>query len=535
MNKNTAGVEFEKLLCEKEKEIEAIYENSPIILLLLDENYKIKKNNRRFAEVAEKNGFSFRSARIGDVLACENVAKSPNGCGSSKSCATCGLRNAISGVLETGCPCCDLKTDLSAMEGGKKVGKTFLVSASRIFIEKTPHVFVSLIDMSEHIKLESQLLHVQKMDAMGQLAGGMAHDLNNMLQVITGYSSIIFSSLAANAPEREFIVEISKVSERGAALVKQMLAFSRKQPLQLEYLNLNRTVKDALSMLSRLIPANITIDFVPGHELGTVHADPVQMEQIVMNLCLNARDAMPDGGALCVETENTLLNRSYCKSHITASAGHYLLLSVTDNGVGMDRETLSHVFEPFYTTKRMGRGTGLGLSTVYGIVTQHKGMVNVYSEKDKGTTFKVYIPIVEAKAREIGTKILGPIRGGSECVLVADDDESVLWVLRHTLEDAGYKVITAVNGAEALEKFRGRSGEISMLVLDVVMPIKGGHEVYGELKSEYPHLKFLFSSGYSDNAIHKGHIIQDGIDFIPKPYAPDDLLRRVREILDRKK
>jgi CheY-like chemotaxis protein len=300
----------------------------------------------------------------------------------------------------------------------------------------------------------------------------------------------------------------------------------------LDYLDINQVISGIMNMLTRLLGENVKIDFIPGHELASVHADKSQLEQIIMNLCINARDAMPAGGLISIETENTLLNGEYCKIHKWAQPGRFVVLSISDNGSGMDHETCSHLFEPFFTTKEIGKGTGLGLSTVYGIVRQHNGYINAYSEIGKGTTFKIYLPSVMRKASEIGTKIATKIRGGTETILIAEDEEIVLGYVKFLLEKHGYKTICASNGGKAVEEFRKNPERISLVLIDVVMPDMNGKEVYDELKKDFSQVKFLFSSGYTQNAVHKGFVLDENIRLVSKPYDMEELLKAIRKILD---
>ena len=271
---------------------------------------------------------------------------------------------------------------------------------------------------------------------------------------------------------------------------------------------------------------------IPSPRLGRVYADRGMIEQVLMNLSVNARDAMPVGGRLNIETENVLITEEYCRDHVWAKPGRYVLVSITDTGCGMDRETMSRVFEPFFTTKGMNQGTGLGLSMVYGIVKQHNGMITVYSEVDKGTTFKVYLPHSERAAEDVGTKIEGEVPRGDETILVVEDDEAVRGLTRQVLEAAGYTVLEAVDGRDALQCFRKHHDHIHLTLLDVVMPGMGGREAYKEMLKVNPELKALFASGYSENAIHTNFVLDSGLALLKKPYSRDELLRAVRRLLD---
>ena len=298
--------------------------------------------------------------------------------------------------------------------------------------------------------------------------------------------------------------------------------------------SLNELIEPTLNMLRGLIGEHITLDFIQGRELGTIHADRGQMEQVLMNLCTNARDAMPQGGKLTLETENVLIDGEYAGTHTWAVPGRYVLLSITDTGCGMDRRTLEHIFEPFFTTKEVGKGTGLGLSTVFGIIKQHEGNISAYSEVGKGTIFKLYLPAVARNAAEVSRTVPGPVRGGSETVLVAEDDGPVLQLAEHLLVDAGYQVLTARNGREAVRVFKQHMDEVDVVIFDVVMPRMGGKQAVEEILELRPGLPHLFASGYSENAVHSNFIQKRGLHLINKPYQAETLLRKIREVLDAK-
>ena len=386
-------------------------------------------------------------------------------------------------------------------------------------------------DITRHLELEQQVRQSQKMDAVGQLAGGVAHDFNNILQGMMGYGNLLLEHLPNHETFYEYAAEIVRGTERAAALTRQLLMFSRRQVLQPVNLNLNTVIEDLLKMLRRIIGEDIRLEWIPGNRLGAVHADAGMMEQVVMNLCVNARDAMPRGGMLIIETQNILIDSEYCANHVWAKPGRFVLLSVTDTGCGMDKLTMERIFEPFFTTKELGKGTGLGLATVYGIVKQHKGMVNVYSEPGQGSTFKVYLPLCERAAVAIGPMVEGPAAGGNETILLAEDDEMVRELAVQVLSRAGYTVLVAKDGAEAVALFRQNADRIALLFLDVVMPNLGGNEAFESIRAIRPDIPALFSSGYSENAVHTNFVLHEGFKLIQKPYAPTALLRKIREVL----
>ena len=381
-------------------------------------------------------------------------------------------------------------------------------------------------------EMQQQLLQAQKMEAVGQLAGGVAHDFNNILQGIMGYAHLLIDGAREKGESCEDLEEIYRGTERAAALTRQLLAFSRRQVMRPVSLDLNDLVSNLLNMLRRVIGEHIRLEWLPGSFLGAVLADAGMLEQAIMNLCVNARDAMPQGGTLAIETQNVRIDSQYCANHAWATPGRYVLLSVTDTGCGIAADIMDHIFEPFFTTKEEGKGTGLGLATVYGVVKQHKGMVNVYSESSKGTTFKIYLPVCEQRAETIGSMVEGAAAGGNEVVLLAEDDEMVRMLARKILTRAGYVVLLANDGEEAVEAFQENADSISLLVLDVVMPRLGGRKALDRIRAIRPDVPVLFTSGYSENAVHTGFVLHKGLRLVQKPYAPDALLRAVRETLD---
>lgn len=397
-------------------------------------------------------------------------------------------------------------------------------------------------DITEQKKLEEQLRHAVKMEAVGQLAGGIAHDFNNILTAIIGYASVMGMRLTAGDPIKVYVDQILSASERAAALTQGLLAFSRKQIISPKQIDLNNIIRTVERLLQRVIGEDIEFKSVlTGKEL-VIKADAGQMEQVLMNLATNARDAMPDGGQLTIETEFVELDNEFIKAHGYGEQGTYALLSVSDTGAGMDEATRDKIFEPFFTTKEVGKGTGLGMSIVYGIVKQHDGFINVYSEPGKGTTFRIYLPLYTPDAdsgvagperNRAEKECEKPVQGGTETILLGEDDPNVRGLIKEVLERYGYKVIEAVDGDDAIEKFFEHMEDIRLLLLDVVMPKKNGKEVYEEIKKFVPCIKALFASGYTANVIHKKGVLDEGLIFISKPVAPNELLRKVREVLDR--
>ena len=394
-------------------------------------------------------------------------------------------------------------------------------------------LILHFIDVTEQKNLEVQFAQSQKMQAVGQLAGGVAHDFNNLLTAITGYSELTLRRLPAEDPLRQNIEEINKAGDRAAALTRQLLAFSRKQVLQPKVLDLNAIVSELEKMLRRLIGENVELRTALGAGLGSVRADPGQVEQIIMNLAINARDAMPQGGKLTVETKNVHLDEDYAKNHVAVTPGPYVMLAVSDTGAGMSEQTQKQIFEPFFTTKEAGKGTGLGLSTVYGIVKQSGGSIWVYSEVGRGTTFKIYLPRVDEGAEEYkrgaGTE---ETLQGAETILLAEDEEMVRKLARQVLEMYGYRVLEAANGGAALLICERHNEPIHLLITDVIMPEMSGRELADRLAQLRPAMKVLYMSGYTDDAIVHQGVLDEEANFIQKPFPTDALARKVREVLD---
>ncbi len=388
----------------------------------------------------------------------------------------------------------------------------------------------------EKKKLEAQLNQAQKMEAIGVLAGGVAHDFNNLLTAIIGNADLVLGDLDKNSPLNESIEEIRKAGHRAAALTRQLLAFSRKELIQPEVLDLNSLMMNLEKMLRRLIGEDIDLVTVYSPVPWQVEADPGQMEQVVMNLAVNARDAMPKGGKLTIETANVELDEDYFREHgIKSEAGPYVMLAITDSGIGMDKETQARIFEPFFTTKKMGRGTGLGLSTVYGIVKQNKGHIWVYSDPGKGTTFKVYFPRADEEIEGVKNEQAPAARSleGSETILVVEDDEMLRKMTERMLKGYGYSVITARDGAEALQISGTHGGPINLMLTDVIMPGMSGQDLAEQLESSAPEIKVLYMSGYTDNAIAHHGVLEKDVDFLQKPFTRESLGKKVREVLDR--
>ena len=397
---------------------------------------------------------------------------------------------------------------------------------------RVTHFIATKQDVTERKALEAQLQQAGRMEAVGRLAGGVAHDFNNLLTVINGYSEILLDKFAADPKVGGYLKEINDAGTRAAGLTRQLLAFSRKQVLSLQVLDLNAVVSNLEKMLRRLIGEDVHLHTQLQSGLGRIKADPGQIEQVVMNLAVNARDAMPMGGHLTLETTNVELDEEYVRTHPTVTPGPHVMLAVSDTGVGMTAETLSRIFEPFFTTKGQGKGTGLGLSTVYGIVKQSEGSIGVYSEPDHGTVFKIYFPMVDEGFDSMETEKVNPeSMSGTETILMVEDEEGVRSLVNLALLSGGYKVLKADDGEAALAICSSHEGPIHLLLTDVVMPQMSGPEVAGKVAALRPGIKVLFMSGYTDDAVVRHGVLTQEMPFIQKPFTPFALRKKIREIL----
>ena len=433
---------------------------------------------------------------------------------------------------------CDWKPLVEATaEWVRKDGKTITVRLSgrrtRSPGDSVGSIEMIAEDITERMVLEKQLLQAQKFEAIGQLAGGIAHDFNNMIGAILGWADIGLDETEASSRLHRHFEKIRHQAERTAALTRQLLTFARRQILEPRNIDLNQSVSETLSLLEKVIGSNIEMKTRLAPNLAVVRADPTQVEQVLMNLCINARDAMPNGGSIHIETSNAEFNEDHCATQPYARPGTYSLLAVSDTGTGMDAATLDRIFEPFFTTKDIGKGTGLGLATVYGIVRQHGGFIHVYSEPGHGSTFRVCLPAHSqpADSPEI-VEDGGPIRGGKEFVLVAEDHEGLRDLARETLANLGYHVLLACDGEQAVREFEAHALEVELLLLDVVLPKMSGPEVYAHISRSVPRIPVIFATGYSADLALPDQLRRDGLSVLQKPYSPRALARKVRDVLD---
>jgi PAS domain S-box-containing protein len=434
------------------------------------------------------------------------------------------------GLMETGNPVPLIDEKIVRLDG---TTVDVEISASPFLEEGVTAIQVVCRDISDRKKLEEQFHQAQKMDAVGQLAGGVAHDFNNLLTVISGYSDILVTRLPDNDPMKGFVQEIHKAGERAAHLTRQLLAFSRKAVIEPRVLDLNAIVTDTEKMLRRLIGEDISLTTALAPALEQVKADAGQIEQVIVNLAVNARDAMPQGGKLTIETRNVELDADYAALHPLVKPGRYVMVAVSDTGSGMSQETKAHIFEPFFTTKGPGKGTGLGLATVYGIVKQCGGHVGVYTELGHGTSFKIYLPPVGDKVSS-GKSLCGNKMAphGKETILLVEDEDAVRAITKLALQSLDYTVLEARNGEEAVRICERHTEPIHLLITDVVMPEMGGRQVAERLASRKQGIKVLFLSGYTDDAVVRHGILQAEVAFLQKPFTPTALANKVREVLD---
>jgi len=418
-----------------------------------------------------------------------------------------------------------------------KVGdREFVTESRKIPLLKDGKIVkvVSIIrDITDKKRLETSIQHAKRIESIGTLAGGIANDFNNILTAIIGFGHLLKTEMSEYNPLTIYVTRILNAAEKAATLNRSLLAFSRTQIINPRPVDLNEIIKAMKYPLERLVGDNIKLSsFLTDNDL-TIMADTYQIEQVLINLITNAMDAMKDRGSLIIRTERFDLDNKFIKTYGYGKPGPYAFLSIEDSGQGMDDETKARIFEPFFTTKEIGKETGLGLSMVYGTIKQHGGYINVYSELGKGTTFKIYLPLIDSNAKAITEEVSTEIKGGAEKILVAENDAEVREMMKDVLKVSGYTVLEAENGEKAIEVFGENREAIQLLILDVFMPKKNGKEVFDEIKKSRPDMKAIFTSGYDINVIQKKGFLEEGIDFVSKPIYPDNFLQKVREVLDR--
>ncbi|MEW6714477.1 MAG: response regulator [Nitrospirota bacterium] len=507
----------EENLKKSEAFIKNILESVGEGFIVIDPEYKIISANKAYCEM--------QKASLENIIGrpCYEVSHRTN-----KPCFMDGEECAPKLTFKTGEPHLAVHTHYD-----KEDNPIYIETRSYPMKDDEGKVFAVieiLNNVTEKRTLENQLRHAQKMEAIGQLAGGIAHDFNNMLNVIIGYASLMQMNMSHEDPKLEQVKEILNAGDRAAHLTKGLLTFSRKQVMEVRRINLNEIIEGFKRMLARIIGEDIELRIIPSEQALTLKADIVQIEQVLLNLASNAKDAMPKGGILTIETMPVSTDSAFIKTHGFGEPGVYALITVSDTGEGMDDRTREKIFEPFFTTKEFGKGTGLGLSIVYGIIKQHNGYINCYSEPGKGTTFKIYLPLIKEEAEKVEIAETELPKGGTETILVAEDDASVRDLTKQILEGFGYTVIEAVDGIDAVNKFKENKDNVHLLLFDLIMPNKNGKDAYEDIQGIRHDIKVIFTSGYAADIIQRFGI-EDGIDFISKPVSPHELLRKVRDML----
>ena len=502
---------------KSEKLLLAILESATQAIISIDRGGRIVLANRRAVEMFGYSGVELQGARV-ELLLPE-----------SKRAAHGRQRDEYFERPRT--RPMGIGLDLA---GRRKDGTEFPVEVSLSTIETDDGNFgiAFISDISPRKALEAQLMHAQKMEAVGRLAGGVAHDFNNMLTVIAKYNRMILDELSTMDPLRGYAEEILKAADRAGALTNQLLAFSRRQVMQPRIINLNAVLGQTEKMLRRLIGEDIQLVMSLDKNAGNIKADPNHIEQAIVNLAVNSRDAMPNGGRITIETGNVQIDETYVKTHMGVKPGDFVMVAVSDTGHGMDSVTRQNIFEPFFTTKQQGKGTGLGLATVYGMVKQSGGDIWVYSEPGQGTTFKLYFPLVQEPISSGVNEEVGISRQlSSETVLLVEDEAQVRELTAKMLKQLGYSVLTAENGDAAVEVSRAFTREIALLVTDVVMPNMSGRQVADALVASRPGLRVLFLSGYTEHAVVNHGVLDSNVNFLAKPFSRETLGRKVREVL----
>ena len=523
----------EEALRDQEEELSLVFRNAPYLMILLDHNRRVVRGNIAAFDHSGKSGAEVVGSLVGEALRCINSLNDPAGCGFGPQCSTCLVRNSILDTMETGLNHYQREANLRIIAEGHYSELTVLVSTARLSIRRQPMVLVSMHDITEKKKLEAQLRQSQKMESIGTLAGGIAHDFNNILSVILGYGEMVLADMAKDDPLRLKLEHMIEAADRAAHLTKDLLLFSRKQALDRKPVDLNKIINKLESFLVSVIGEDISCNTRLHEGELLVFADAHQFEQVMMNLATNARDSMPQGGAFTISTEPVMLDEEFTSAHGLGMPGRYALVSVSDTGHGMSPETKERIFEPFFTTKEVGKGTGLGLSVAYGIIKQHEGYINVYSEPGIGTTFRIYLPVSASWPKGGKEQAAAKTPGrGTETVLLAEDDEKVRNLFLTGLRNFGYTVIEAADGEDAVRKYQEHKDCIELLIFDLIMPKKSGNEAYDEIRKIRPDIKILFVTGYSPDMVRVRASIEDPAAIIYKPFSSMDLLNKVRNILD---
>ncbi|MDR3554034.1 MAG: PAS domain S-box protein [Syntrophobacteraceae bacterium] len=517
-----------------------MFESAPYIIMLVDKDGRVDNINHRGVAFAGKEKADLLGLRSGQIFDCSNSVKEP-GCGKNPECGDCIIQNSLARAFNSGESVNDLEGRLVLRRQSRDVPIDIQLGSVLVKDSDADKVLVTITDITdrkrarqERERLQAQLLQSRKIEAIGRLAGGVAHDFNNMLGVIIGHTELALEEIKSDEPLYFDLQEIYKAGIRSADLTRQLLAFARKQAVEPRVLDINDTVSSMIKMLQRLLGEDIDLAWLPGHNVWKVKIDPSQIDQMLANLAVNARDAIKGVGQITIETSNVVLEESDGALYQECVPGDYVLLAVSDNGRGMSKNVLDHIFEPFFTTKDVGQGTGLGLATVYGIVKQNQGFIHVYSEPEKGTTFRICLPGLKGETGGGETESpAGKPPEGTETVLLVEDEQSILKLGKVILKRQGYSVLTAGKPSEAIRLVEQYPGDIQLLITDVIMPEMNGKELAERITSIKPGIRCLFMSGYTADIIARHSIIEEGVDFIQKPFSVRAMADKVREVLDR--
>jgi PAS domain S-box-containing protein len=511
--------EIESALRESESRFRGIFERAPIGMAIVDLNFGLKSCNQAYRDLLGRKESEIRNLQLKDFTHPDDLAENLR------------LQSRLGrGEIE------EYSLEKRFIRKNGEIRWGHLTSCLLRDSNGSPLGFLGhVLDVTDQKQADERLRQMAKMEAVGRLAGGVAHDFNNMLGVILGRVDMLLEEIKPGQPFYDDLNEIRQAGARSADLTRQLLAFARKQTVSPRVIDINQTVNGMLKMLQRLIGENIEMEWIPGGNVWEVKIDPAQIDQLLVNLCVNARDAIAGLGKVVIETRNTVFDEDYCKDHEGFTPGEFAVIAVSDNGRGMDAETQSHLFEPFFTTKDQGKGTGLGLATVYGVVKQNNGFINVYSEPDHGTTFKIYLPRHNASSGTQPAKT--PIKSwerGQGTILLVEDEPAILKMTSLMLERLGYVVVGTSTPRDAIRLATEHAGDIHLLITDVVMPEMNGRDLAKNILSLYPSLKCLFMSGYTASVIADHGVLNEGVNFIQKPFSKADLAAKVREVLAQK-
>ncbi len=523
----------EELLKQQKNQLTAIFENAPFMMMVLDGKRRIRRMNSLACSFTGLSTTDTGGIRVGEALHCLHCLDTHRDCDFGQYSQQCSLHQTVIDTYETGRNHLQVEASLSVCIDGKEQEKIFLISTTKIIVDNSPLVLLSLQDITEHRMLEEQFRQAQKMEAVGTLAGGVAHDFNNMLGIIQGHAELAIEQLDPAQPIFASLQAILDAAVRSTNLTRQLLAFARRQTIAPKVLDLNETVEGMIKMLRRLIGEDIELAWLPEAGICPVKMDPSQIDQILANLCVNARDAIGGVGKVIIETHSVICDTAFCVKHPGFVPGEYALLSVCDNGCGMDQEILTKLFEPFFTTKEIGKGTGLGLATVYGIVKQNNAFIDVLSKPGQGAAFRIYLPKYIAKDKEVWGKIpVTQVTGGDETILLVEDEPTILEMTKLMLERLGYTVFATSKPSEAIQLAKEYPAAIHLFLTDVILPEMNGRELGNALISFYPELKVLFMSGYTGDIIARQGVLVEGVNFIQKPFSKKTLAAKVRDVLD---